>query len=206
MALDRWNPFQDMLSLRDAMERLVQESFVRPGGLLGLGGQASLPLDMAETGNEFIVRAALPGMNPEDVDITIQGDVLTIRAESRAEEERKGQQWIMREQRRGAFLRTVRLPTQVNADQARATYEKGLLTLTLPKSEAARAKQISINTQPQSGTQGRTDQAEGRPTIAQQGQTTDQNAMPTEQNEVGQSSTESFPASDPPSWSQGQPE
>lgn len=205
MALDRWNPFQDMLSLRDAMDRLMQESFVRPGGFLGFSNQMSLPLDMAESGNEFIVRASLPGMKPEDVQITVQGDVLTIRGETRAEEEQKGQQWIMHEHRSGTFQRTVRLPTPVNADQAQATHENGILTLTLPKSEAARARQISINAQPQIGTQGRTDEAAGRPTVAQQGQATGPNVTQTGYNPVSEASTESFPASDSPSWSQGQP-
>lgn len=84
MAIERWDPFE-AISLRDAMNSLLQESFVRPGGM-GQTGQVTLPLDIMETENEFVVKASLPGVKPEDVQITVQGDMLTIRSESKAEE------------------------------------------------------------------------------------------------------------------------
>ncbi len=212
MAMERWNPFQDVFSLRDAIDRLMQESFIRPGSLLGFSGQTSLPLDVAENENGFVVHASLPGVKPEDMQIMVQGDMLTIRGEMKVEEERKDQQWILHEQRSGAFQRSVRLPAQINADQVQATFENGILTLTLPKSEAARARHIRIGTQtgagalPQTETTqgaplpGRTDQIEGRPTVAQQGQTQEQATTQSWQDRVGESSMESFPASDSPSW------
>jgi HSP20 family protein len=146
MAIERWDPFRDMVSLRDAVSSLLQESFVRPGGVAGGGSPATLPLDVHETDSEFVVKASLPGMKPEDVQITVHGDTVTIRGETKAEEERKGQTWHLRERRSGAFQRSVSLATPIDSDKANARFDDGVLTLTLPKSEKARPKQIKINT------------------------------------------------------------
>jgi HSP20 family protein len=155
MAIERWDPFREALSLRDAMNTLLQESFVRPGGLSASTGLATLPLDVSETEDAFVVKASLPGIKPEDVQVTVQGDTLTIRGESKAEEEKEGGHWHLRERRFGAFQRSVSLTTPVDSDKAQAHYEHGVLTLTLPKSEAARPRQIKIGggaTQSQLGT------------------------------------------------------
>jgi len=144
MALERWDPFREAISLRDAMNSLLQESFVRPGSMQGQSGHGTLPLDITETENEFVVKASLPGVKPEDVEITVHGDTLTIRGESKGEEEKKGEHWHLRERRYGSFQRSVALATPVNSDQAQAHYEHGVLTLTLPKSEAAKPRQIKV--------------------------------------------------------------
>ena len=143
MAIERWDPFRETISLRDAMNSLLQESFVRPGGT-GPTAQTALPLDVTENENEFVVKASLPGVKPDDVEITVQGDTLTIRGESKAEEEKKGEHWHLRERRYGSFQRSVALATPVNSDKAQAHYEHGVLTLTLPKSESARPRQIKV--------------------------------------------------------------
>lgn len=146
MSLQRWDPFQDMLSLRDAMDRLVQESFVRPstmGGGQGLG----LSLDLSESQDEYTLKASLPGFKPEDVNVTITGDVLSIRAEHKGEEERKDQNYLLRERRFGSVSRTITLPTRVQSDRAQARYENGELILTLPKAEEAKPRQIKIGVQ-----------------------------------------------------------
>jgi HSP20 family protein len=143
MAIQRWDPFREVVSLRDAVNSLLQESFVRPIGIPG-DGAATLPLDIAETENEFVIKAALPGVRPEDVQITAHGDTLTIRGEIKADEEKKGEQYHLRERRFGQFQRTVTLPTPISADQAQAHFENGVLTLTLPKAEEAKPKQIKI--------------------------------------------------------------
>jgi len=158
MAIELWDPFREAVSLRDAMNTLLQESFVRPGGMSAQGGYAALPLDVCETENEFVVKAALPGVKPDDVQITVHGDTLTIRGESKAEEDRKGEHWHLRERRFGAFQRSVSLATPVNADGAQAHYEHGVLTLTLPKSESAKPRQIRINGK----TQGQVAQEKGK--------------------------------------------
>lgn len=143
MAIERWDPFREAISLRDAMDSLLQESFIRPATLQGHGG-ATLPLDVSETEDEFVVRASVPGMKPDDVQITVRGDTLTIRGESKAEEEKKGSHWHLRERRYGAFQRSVTLGTPVESDKARARYEHGVLTLTLPKAEQAKPRQIKV--------------------------------------------------------------
>jgi HSP20 family protein len=144
MSLDRWDPFREAVSLRDAMNSLLQDSFVRPNGLSAPTAPAALPLDVSETEDAFVVKASLPGIKPEDVEITVQGDTLTIRGESQAEDEKKGEHWHLRERRFGSYQRSVSLATPVNSDRAQASYEHGVLTLTLPKSEAAKPRQIKI--------------------------------------------------------------
>jgi HSP20 family protein len=150
MAIQLWDPVREMVSLRDAMSSLLQESFVRPGTLAD-GAAAMLPLDISESENEFIVKASLPGIRPEDVQITVHGDMLTIRGEIKAEEENKDEHFHLRERRYGQFQRTVRLSAPIRADQAQAKFENGLLTLTLPKAEEAKPKQIKIGAQAQAG-------------------------------------------------------
>jgi len=145
MAIERWNPFQEAISLREAMNSLLQESFVRPGSASPQdGGYFALPLDICETENDFVIKASLPGVKPDDVDITVQGDILTIRGETKVEEDKKGEHWHFRERRYGGFQRSVSLASPVDSDKAQAHYEHGVLTLTLPKSEAAKPKQIRI--------------------------------------------------------------
>lgn len=144
MAIQLWDPFREAVSLRDAMNALLQESFIRPGGLLPQDGSAPLPLDVSETEDEFVIRASVPGVKPDDVQITVQGDTLTIRGESRSEEEKDGERWHLRERRFGAFQRSVTLGTPVIADKAEVHYEHGVLTLALPKAEEAKPRQIKI--------------------------------------------------------------
>jgi HSP20 family protein len=165
MALQRWDPFDDMLSLRDAMDRLLQESFVRPASSFFSAGRGSLPLDLSEDENSYIVHATMPGVKPDDVQINVHGNTLTIRGESRSEEDQERHNYLMRERRSVSFHRSVTLPGAVNADQAEAHYENGVLTLTLPKAEAAKPKQIKV--------QGNT---QGQIASAGQSRTTDQGA------------------------------
>ena len=144
MAVERWDPFREMVSLRDAMNSLLHESFVRPPSGPGQAGPATLALDVAENENEFVIHASLPGVKPEDLQIAVHGDVLTIRGESKFEEEKKGHTWHLRERRHGTYQRSLSLGTPVNTDKANAQFEQGVLTLTLPKAEAAQPKQIKV--------------------------------------------------------------
>lgn len=148
MAIERWDPFREMISLRDAMNSLLAESFVRPGGPPAPSGAATLPLDVAETEGEFVIKASLPGIKPEDVHITAHGDTLTIRGETKTEEDKKGTHWHMRERRVSSLARSISLGTPIHADAASVHFDHGVLTLTLPKLEAAKPKQIKVPSAP----------------------------------------------------------
>jgi HSP20 family protein len=145
MATERWYPFLEMVSMRNAVHSLLQEGFGQPDGAWAERGAATftLPLDVTEAQDDFVVKASLPGIKPGDVQATILGDTLTIRGESKAEEE-NGHDWLLRERRSGSFQRSVRMGTPIDADRASAQFEDGVLTLTLPKSEQARPKQIKL--------------------------------------------------------------
>ncbi len=147
MRIERWDPSSEMVSLRDAMNFLFQESYVQPSGARSEPGAATvtLPIDVTEGENDFVVTASLPGIKPEDVQTTVLGDTVTIRGETKANGERKGQNWLVRERRCGSFQRSVNLGTPINAEKASAQFEHGVLTLTLPKSEQARPKQIKLS-------------------------------------------------------------
>jgi HSP20 family protein len=145
--LVRLDPARDMMSLRDAMDRLFEESFLRPG-FFGAGESMSamLPLDLYETENEVVVKAAIPGVKPEDIEVTVTGDLLSIKGEFKSESESKDEQrnYHRQERRYGSFSRQVTLPSGVNADACQADFENGVLTLKLPKAEEAKVKKVQI--------------------------------------------------------------
>ena len=143
--LVRWEPFRDLVSLREAMDQLFEESFVRPqAGALASVGQGSLALDMYETDDAVVVKSPIPGIDPDDIDISITGDTLTIKGETKTEEKVEENNYIRRECHYGSFARTVAIPTSVVADKAEAEFENGVLTLTLPKAEEIKPKAIKV--------------------------------------------------------------
>jgi len=145
MAIERWHPFTELMSLRQAMDRLFEDSFVRPSHALAALGEAAAPtLDVYQTPNELVVKAALPGLKPEDVSIDITGETLTIKGESKVEEEIKKEDYLYQESRYGAFSRSVVLPSGLKPDKAEATMEDGVLTLTIPKAEEVKPKAIKV--------------------------------------------------------------
>ena len=146
--LTRWEPGREMMTLREAMDRLFDDAFTRPFSLTREGGSnwSSLAIDMYQTDNDVVVKAAMPGIKADEVQINITGDILTIKGETKHEEEKKEKAWQMREHRWGAFERSVMLPTTVNADKANADFENGILTITLPKSEEVKSKTITVKT------------------------------------------------------------
>jgi len=126
------------------MDRLFEDSFVRPSRFWPDGGRGQLPIDMYQTQNDVVVKAALPGFKPDEVDISITGDTLTIKGEHKEEQEIKDEDYFYKEHRYGGFSRSVVIPVQVNSDKAEATFENGILTLTLPKAEEIKPKQIKV--------------------------------------------------------------
>jgi HSP20 family protein len=143
--LTRWEPVREMMTLREAMDRLFDDAFTRPINLRD-GGWTSPAVDMYQTDNEVVVRAALPGFKADEVQINVTGDVLTLRGEMKQQEEQKDKAWHIREHRWSSFERSVALPTQVKADKAAADFENGILTITLPKAEEVKPRTISVKT------------------------------------------------------------
>ena len=144
MTMIRWEPFREMMSLRNAMDRLFEESFVRPSRLWPEMERGELPVDVYQTANDVVVKATIPGVKPEEVDISITGDTLTIKAEHKEEKEVKQEDYFYKERRYGSFNRSIPIPVQVKADKAEAVFENGVLTLTLPKAEEVKPKQIKV--------------------------------------------------------------
>lgn len=145
--LIRWEPAREMMTLREAMDRLFDDALTQPLRLSGNGNAWSVPaIDMYQTDNEVVVKASIPGVKAEEVQINVTGEILTIKGEVRQKEETKEKAYHIREQRWGMFERSVALPTEVIADKARAEFENGVVTITLPKAEEARPKTITIKT------------------------------------------------------------
>jgi HSP20 family protein len=143
--LMRWDPFREVVSLREAMDRLLDVAFTRPLSLSLGESLAWMPqIDMYQTEDEVVVKATVPGVKPEDLHITVTGDVLTIRGEVKQEEEIKDAAYHIRERRYGTFSRSLPLPVPVLTDKAKAEFENGVLTLTLPKAEEVRPKTIEV--------------------------------------------------------------
>jgi len=143
--LVRWEPFRDLISLREAMDRLFEESFVQPRAEWPAPvGAGALAVDMYETDDAIVVKSAIPGIKPEDLDISITSDTLTIKGETKVEEELKEEQFIRQERRYGSFCRSLIIPMPVVAGEAEAEFENGILTLTLPKAEEVKPKAIKV--------------------------------------------------------------
>lgn len=137
--LSRINSSCDIVTLREAMNRLFDESF---SSVMSRERVTQLALDVYGTENEFVVEAAVPGASPDDVSITVEGETLTISGE--IPERLEYVEYIYGERFHGKFLRTLRLNAPIDVDRIEATFEKGVLTLVLPKVEAAKPKQIAI--------------------------------------------------------------
>jgi len=145
--LTRWNPYREMLTLRDQIDRW----FDRPFSALGLASSMwdtmysnGIPLDVVENDDAFVVKASVPGFSADQLDVTLEKNVLTIKGEMRQEQEREGEQYHLRERSHGRFSRSVYLPGEVEPDAVQADLANGILTLTVPKAEVSRPKRIAI--------------------------------------------------------------
>jgi HSP20 family protein len=141
----RASPLGELVSLRQAMDRLFEDSFVRPrgwafGSIEGYG----FPIDVTNNADSITVEASLPGFKPEDVDITVENGTLNIHAETRTERSEGEGETLVQEIRRGTVSRTIALPTGIEPDKATASFEHGVLKLQIPKAEAVKPRQIRI--------------------------------------------------------------
>ncbi len=137
MTLMLRDPFAESAPLHQAMDRLFEESFPRPH-------RHWLPVDVYETASALVIKAALPGIAPEDVDIAIDGDTLTITGEFKGDVEEQDREYHRRELYIGTFERALRLPERFQAEKAEAVFDHGILTLTVPKVKQAEVKHIKV--------------------------------------------------------------
>ena len=140
----RANPFDELFTLRRAVDRLFDDDVFHPRTWRTISLGAEPALDITTTPDELLVKASLPGWRPEDVELTLTGTTLTISGEMREEARREDESWILNEIRRASFSRTLELPEGLVGDRASATYELGILTLRIPKAEEVKPKQIRI--------------------------------------------------------------
>jgi HSP20 family protein len=140
--LTRFEPLREMMTLREAMDQLFDDAFTRPRSQ---GGVSIIPpIDLYQTPDEVIVKVNLPGLKAEDVQISVTSDVLTLRGEFKQELEKKEATYHVLERRSGSFERSVMLPTDVQTEKAKADFEDGVLTISLPKAEAVKPKTITV--------------------------------------------------------------
>ncbi len=142
MVLQPWAPIYELRRMRQAMDRHWRGFGFAANGIQRRGW--AIPLDVVEEGDDLLVRASLPGVNAEDIDVSIEDHVLTIKAETKAGEEQKGGGYLMKERRAGSFHHTLRLPDTVDTEKAETRYDNGLLTVTLPKAESKKAKRLKV--------------------------------------------------------------
>ncbi|NQW23563.1 MAG: Hsp20/alpha crystallin family protein [SAR202 cluster bacterium] len=149
MVLTRWDPLYEIRRAhRLANRRLVGfPAFFDGNGYLDEGEKRdwSIPLDIVKDEDKVTIQASLPGINPDDIDVTIEDGVLTIKAETHSEEERKDGEYVVRERRVGSFHRSLRLSEHVDTDKVEPRYENGVLTITLPVAEAKKAKRLKVS-------------------------------------------------------------
>ena len=142
----RWEPFRDMVALRDAMDRMVEEGLMRAPAPFAGWAPGGLAVDVYETDDSVVVKTAIPGVNAEEIEVSVTGDTLTIRAETKEESEIKRENYLRRERRFGSCCRSVTLPGGLETDKAEADYTDGVLTLTFPKAEEVKPKSIKVTT------------------------------------------------------------
>ena len=142
----RWEPFRDMVTFRDAMERMFEEGLLRAPVPFAPWGEGALSVDVYETDESVVIKTSVPGVKVEDIDVSVTGDTLTIKAETKEDEEIKRENYLRRERRYGSYCRSVTLPGGLKTDEAEADYSDGILTLTLPKAEEVKPKSIEVKT------------------------------------------------------------
>jgi HSP20 family protein len=145
MSMERWNPFRDFDNMRQAMDRWMDERLAGNRQSPAQANPLSVALDIHETQAGYELEASLPGVKPEDLDIQIDRETLTLRGKSAADEEKQaGRNFIYRERRSGSFFRTVRLPEAVDPEKVEATLENGVLRVQLPKLNQTGQRRVQV--------------------------------------------------------------
>ncbi len=144
MSILRWDPFRELENLREDVNRLFQEALNRPGRGATTSRSWAPPVDVVEYEDKFVLRAELPGMSKEDMDVEMHGDTLTIRGERKFEQEEGKENYVRVERTYGKFQRSFTLNVPVKADEIKATYKDGILEVTVPKAEEIKPKKVEV--------------------------------------------------------------
>jgi HSP20 family protein len=147
MSVLRWDPFEELREVQRSLDRLFDELSGRRPARRPQAREAAVwepAVEVYETDQEVVVRAELPGVDPKDVNVTVQDNTVTIEAETREEQEERGRTYLRRELRYGRFVRSLALPAEVRSDAAKASYRNGVLEVRVPKSERAKPKQVKV--------------------------------------------------------------
>ena len=142
--LTEWTPFKGLATLRDEMDRVWDRFFKDLPGKELFRGEWTPSVDVSETKDSVVVKAEVPGMEAEDLDVSLNNNFLTIKGEKKHEKEEKDEDYHMVERSYGSFSRSVRLPAEVQEDKVKANYHNGILKITMPKSEEAKKKEVKI--------------------------------------------------------------
>ena len=145
MSMVRWDPFADMAQLREQVNRLFEQSITRTGHEPASLRTWAPVVDIAETDDALLMHVELPGVNPAEINIQVEGDTLTLRGERKFHQEEKGKQYVRIERAYGAFQRSFTLNVPIKQDQVHAAYRDGVLEITLPKAEEVKPKLIKVN-------------------------------------------------------------
>ncbi len=143
MVLRRWDPFQDFLRMHHNRDRLWRGVYPAPVGSPERESWA-IPLDVVQEGDNILVQASIPGVNPEDIEVTVEENVLTILGKTQSEQERREGDYLIRERRTGSFRRSLRLPDTADTEKADTRYEQGVLTVSFPRLESKKVKQLPV--------------------------------------------------------------
>jgi HSP20 family protein len=147
MTIARFTPLTDVVSLREAMDRLFEDSFIPSNGWAASNGhQISVPVDLWETADAYHLRADLPGLSPDDIEINATADTFTIRGEIKPGTDVTNEGWLRKERRFGKFARSFTVPMQIDPNKVEAKSQNGVLELVLPKAENVKPRSIKINT------------------------------------------------------------
>ncbi len=148
MVLTRWDPFYEIRRAHRLANRRWAGFPTFSAGAGNFDGAErrdwSIPMDIVRDGDNVTVKASLPGVQPDDIDVTIEGGVLTIKADTKVEEERENGGYVVRERRIGSFHRSLRLSEHVDTDKVEPRYENGVLTITLPVAESKKTKHLKV--------------------------------------------------------------
>ena len=145
MAIIRWDPFRDVVTLRDRMNRLFEDTFTGRGEEKDITASAWMPaVDIFENENELVLTAEIPGIDEKDVEIKIEDNTLTLKGERKFEKETKEENYHRIERSYGSFYRAFTLPTYVDTDKIKAEHENGVLKISMPKREEVKPRTVRI--------------------------------------------------------------